>query len=206
MFTKITRNQSIFLISDTEIERFNHIRKELELVTISMPAHFNRFQIWNLLIDMWLKASKDEQKLIEHPEHSLFYVVRKNIITQLFQLQPLQRMQHLTQKNDRFAYLCAQFILVKWEHFLMEQIAENKEVSEAINEILPYISQNIAGFFDPAFQELEEYPKQFVICQTKVFKLLNEIVPLHQKELNVLLDEAIQEAKDMYYLIYDAFI
>ncbi len=206
MFVNIKKVESLFLINDTVLDRFNSIRKELELITLSIPSTFNRFQIWNLFVDFWIKSAYPEDDLIEHPHHSLIYIVRKTIIHEAFQLQAVQRVLPLTYKNDRFAYLFSLYTLIELDLFFASKAKLDAEYASYHNELMVYASKDISSYFDESFQTLETYPKLLAVTQAKVFKKITEITAKSQDELHEAVESAIKAAKDMYYLLYDAFI
>jgi hypothetical protein len=206
LFTDIKKNESLFLINDTVLDRFNALRKELELITLSIPPSLECFQGWNLFVDFWIKSSFSEEELIEHPHHSIIYIVRKTIIYETFQLQAVHRVLPLTYKNDRFAYLFSLYMLIELERFFILKVNQDSEYESYLNNLLVYASKDISSYFDESFQTLESYPKQLAVTQAKVFKKITEIAAESQSELNEAAENGIKAAKDMYYLLYDAFI
>ncbi len=206
MFVNIKKVDSLFLINDTVLDRFNSLRKELELITLSIPPTFNRFQVWNLFVDFWVKSAFTEDDLIEHPHHSLIYIVRKTLIHEAFQLQAVQRVLPLTYKNDRFAYLFSLYTLIELDNFFTSKTRLDDEYASYYNDLMVYASKDISSYFDESFQTLETYPKLLAVTQAKVFKKITEITAKSQSELNEAVENAVKAAKDMYYLLYDAFI
>ncbi|KGR82902.1 hypothetical protein [Lysinibacillus odysseyi] len=206
MFVNIKKVDSLFLINDTVLDRFNSLRKELELITLSIPSTFNRFQVWNLFVDFWVKSAFTEDDLIEHPHHSLIYIVRKTLIHEAFQLQAVQRVLPLTYKNDRFAYLFSLYTLIELDNFFTSKTRLDDEYASYYNDLMVYASKDISSYFDESFQTLETYPKLLAVTQAKVFKKITEITAKSQSELNEAVENAVKAAKDMYYLLYDAFI
>ena len=206
LFTDIKKNESLFLINDTVLDRFNVIRKELELITLSIPPSFDCFQVWNIFVDFWIKAAFSKDDLIEHPHHSLIYIVRKTIIYEAFQLQAVHRVLPLTYKNDRFAYLFSLYTLIELDQFFISKTKQDAEYASYLDDLLMYASKDISSYFDESFQTLESYPKQLAVTQAKVFKKITEIAAECPCELNKAVENGIKAAKDMYYLLYDTFI
>ena len=206
MFIDIKKNDSLFLINDTVIDRFNAIRNELELITLMIPPHLDRFQTWNLLLDFWIKFAFPEDKLIEHPHHSLIYIVRKTLLHETCKLQEIQRVLPLTNKNDRFAYLLSLYTLLELNEFFLTIIRRDAEYACCINDVAAYASKDIASYFDESFQTLESYPKQLATIQAKAFRKITDAMASCRQEVTFAAERAIKKAKDMYYLLYDAFI
>lgn len=206
MFANIKKNESLFIIKDTLLDRFNDIRREMELITLSIPSKFDCFQVWNLFVDFWIRASFAEDELIEHPHHSLIYIVRKAIIYEAFQLQAVRRVLPLTYKNDRFAYLFSFYTLLELDQFFYSRMKGDPEYEKCLNDLMVYASKDISSYFDESFQTLESYPKHLAITQAKVFKIIAEILADSQSDVNAAVENGIKNAKDIYYLLYDAFI
>lgn len=196
MFIDIKKNDSLFLINDTVISRFNAIRNELELITLMIPPHLDRFQTWNLLLDFWIKFAFPKDTLIEHPHHSLIYIVRKTLLYETFQLQTIQRILPLTNKNERFAYLLSLYTLLELNEFFLTIIRRDAE----------YASKDIASYFDESFQTLESYPKQLATLQAKAFRKITDTMASCRQDVTLAVERGIKKAKDMYYLLYDTFI
>lgn len=206
MFIDIKKNDSLFLINDTVLDRFNAIRDELDLITLMIPPHLDRFQIWNLLLDFWIKFAFPNDKLIEHPHHSLIYIVRKTLLYETFQLQAIRRVLPLTNKNDRFAYLFSLYTILELNEFFLTIIRQDAEYACCIKDVTAYASKDIASYFDESFQTLESYPKQLATTQAKAFRKITDIMAACQTEVALAVEKGNKKAKDMYYLLYDAFI
>lgn len=206
MFPQINQNESIYLISYEPIERFNVILRELETVTLALPMHLDCRQLWYLFIDLWIHASTEEQYLIEHPENTLIYSVRKTIIHSLFKLPAVHRTLLLTRKNDRFAYLFSFYLLIEADAIFTKLMEKDEELREIFIEISPYATKEISGYFDMSFQQLESYPKQLALAQSKAFKKLTCLFKSNDHIFNEQLQDTIKQAKNLYYLLYDDLI
>lgn len=206
MFIDIKKNDSLFLINDSVLDRFNAIRKELELITLMIPPHLDRLHAWNLLLDFWIKFSFPEEKLIEHPHHSLIYIVRKTLVYETFQLQAIRRVLPLTNKNDRFAYLLSLYTILELDEFFRTISTQDAEYACCMKDVAAYASKDVSSYFDESFQVLESYPKQLATTQAKMFRMITDIMAACQTEVVLAVERGIKKAKDMYYLLYDAFI
>lgn len=206
MFPKINQNESIYLVSYEPIERFNTLLKELETVTLALPMHLDNRQIWYLFIDLWIHASTEEQRLIEHPENTLIYSVRKTIVQSFFKLPIMQRILLLTRKNDRFAYLFSFYLLIRSDEIFTKLMQTDKELHDIFLEISPYFTKEISGYFDISFQQVESYPKQLALAQSKSFQKLTSLFEKNSHLFNEQLQETAKQAKNLYYLLYEELI
>ena len=198
MHAKIDKADCMFLISDETMYRFQQLIDELNLFTLILPFSEESYQRSVIIFDIWYLLSTEEIDRISNPENTMIYPIRKFFLDKIKTFQIRRYIQLALLENEKLAFICAIYIYLKQEQFLVQKLADNEEVAADFQALKGFSSKSLRPYYDSKYIEVENYPQKLAILQSTILKELQEqlIDLLHDYE------QAIAEASEIYEAVF----
>ena len=202
MYAKIDKADCMFLISDEKMLQFQQLIEELDLFTLILPFSEETYQRSVIIFDIWYLLSTEEIDRIAHPENTMIYPIRNFLINKIKSFQIKRYIQLALYENEKLAFICALYIYLRQEQFLVQKLKENEEVAHQFMALKKYSGKSLRPYFDSKYIELENYPQQLALLQSIVLKELQAIVMEFEQPLLHVYEQAIAEASEIYEAVF----
>ncbi|MCM3720828.1 ATPase [Solibacillus isronensis] len=202
MQAKIDKADCMFLISDETMYRFQQLIDELNLFTLILPFSEESYQRSVIIFDIWYLLSTEEIDRISNPENTMIYPIRKFFLDKIKTFQIRRYIQLALLENEKLAFICAIYIYLKQEQFIVQKLAENEEVAANFQALKGFSSKSLRPYYDSKYIEVENYPQQLALLQSTVLKELQVLVMEFETSLLNLYEQGIAEASEIYEAVF----
>lgn len=202
MQTNLDRVDCMYLISEERFRRFLQLIEELDYFTLVLPFRKDSFQRSIIILDIWYLISTREQDLIENPENTMIYPYRHRILKMVKAYQIKRYIQLALYENERAAFVCAIYLYIELEGFILNKINANPELANEYASLQKYYTKSIRPYYDLKYQDVENYPRELAYLQNKLASELNIIFKNYEIPLNWVLDNALIEAEKIYEAVF----
>ena len=202
MYAKIDKADCMFLISDETMYQFQQLIDELNLFTLILPFSEESYQRSVMIFDIWYLLSTEEINRISNPENTMIYPIRKFLLDKIKTFQIRRYIQLALFENEKLAFICAIYIYLKQEQFLVQKLAENEEVAANFLALKNFGGKSLRPYFDSKYIEVENYPQKLALLQSTVLKELQEIMMEFEQPLLHSYEQAIAEASEIYEAVF----
>lgn len=202
MYKKITKEDCLFLISDEKFSSFQQLTDQLDLFSLTLPIISDTYQRTVSILDIWYLISTQQKERLDHPENSMIYPYRLYFLTMINDVQMKRYVQLAVYENEKLAFICAIYLYKAFNEFISEKMAQNDEVNARYKQFQQYNQKSIRPYYDEKYIALEDYPKQLALLQTTLETELRLIHQQHKAELDAVYTNAIEEASDVYEVVF----
>ena len=202
MQAKIDKADCMFLISDETMYQFQQLIDELNLFTLILPFSEESYQRSVIIFDIWYLLSTEEIDRISNPENTMIYPIRKFFLDKIKTFQIRRYIQLALLENEKLAFICAIYIYLKQEQFIVEKLAENEEMAVNFQALKGFRSRRLRPYYDAKYIEVENYPQQLALLQSTLLKELQVLVIEFEQSLFNLYEQAIAEASEIYEAVF----
>ncbi len=202
MQAKIDKADCMFLISDETMYQFQQLIDELNLFTLILPFSEESYQRSVIIFDIWYLLSTEEIDRISNPENTMIYPIRKFFLDKIKTFQIRRYIQLALLENEKLAFICAIYIYLKQEQFIVEKLAENEEMAVNFQALKGFSSRSLRPYYDAKYIEVENYPQQLALLQSSLLKELQVLVLEFEQSLFNLYEQAITEASEIYEAVF----
>lgn len=198
MYVKIDKADCLFLISDECLQNFQQLIEELDLFTLILPFVKDSYQRTVCILDIWCFISSKEKNLISHPENIMIYPYRNYILEIIKQFQIKRYIQLALYDNNRLAFICAIYLYKELDNFISIKMTRNVDIENNYLALQRFNQKSIRPYYDSKYSELENYPMQLALLQSQLVTELHKIHRKYEKPLTWVLNNAIEEASNIY--------
>lgn len=202
MHAKIDKADCMFLISDETMYQFQQLIDELNLFTLILPFSEESYQRSIIIFDIWYLLSTEEIDRIVNPENTMIYPIRKFLLDKIKTFQIRRYIQLALLENEKLAFICAIYIYLKQEQFLVQKLADNEEVAANFQALKGFSSKSLRPYYDSKYIEVENYPQKLAILQSTILKELQELLIEFEQNLFHDYEQAIAEASEIYEAVF----
>lgn len=202
MHAKIDKADCMFLISDETMYQFQQLIDELNLFTLILPFSEESYQRSVIIFDIWYLLSTEEIDRISNPENTMIYPIRKFFLDKIKTFQIRRYIQLALLENEKLAFICAIYIYLKQEQFLVQKLADNEEVAADFQALKGFSSKSLRPYYDSKYIEVENYPQKLAILQSTILKELQEQLIEFEQDLLHDYEQAIAEASEIYEAVF----
>lgn len=202
MHAKIDKADCMFLISDESMYQFQQLIDELNLFTLILPFSEESYQRSVIIFDIWYLLSTEEIDRISNPENTMIYPIRKFLLDTIKTFQIRRYIQLALLENEKLAFICAIYIYLKQEQFLVQKLADNEEVAADFQALKGFSSKSLRPYYDSKYIEVENYPQKLAILQSTILKELQEQLIEFEQDLLHDYEQAIAEASEIYEAVF----
>lgn len=202
MHAKIDKADCMFLISDETMYQFQQLIDELNLFTLILPFSEESYQRSVIIFDIWYLLSTEEIDRIVNPENTMIYPIRKFLLDKIKTFQIRRYIQLALLENEKLAFICAIYIYLKQEQFLVQKLADNEEVAANFQALKGFSSKSLRPYYDSKYIEVENYPQKLAILQSTILKELQELLIEFEQNLFHDYEQAIAEASEIYEAVF----
>ncbi|MER2027984.1 MAG: ATPase [Solibacillus sp.] len=202
MHAKIDKADCMFLISDETMYQFQQLIDELNLFTLILPFSEESYQRSVIIFDIWYLLSTEEIDRISNPENTMIYPIRKFLLDTIKTFQIRRYIQLALLENEKLAFICAIYIYLKQEQFLVQKLADNEEVAADFQALKGFSSKSLRPYYDSKYIEVENYPQKLAILQSTILKELQEQLIEFEQDLLHDYEQAIAEASEIYEAVF----
>jgi len=202
MDAKIDVADCMFLIFDEKMCQFQQLIDELDLFTLILPFSEDSYQRSIIIFDIWYLLNTEEADRIAHPENIMIYPMRNYLLDRIKNFQIKRYIQLALYENDKLAFICAIYIYLKLDQFVLEKMKKNEEIAINFLALREFKDKSLRPYYDSKYIEVENYPKQLALLQSTVVKELQEIMEEHEQPLKLIFEQAIDEASEIYEAVF----
>lgn len=202
MQAKIDKADSMFLISDETMHQFQQLIDELNLFTLILPFSEESYQRSVIIFDIWYLLSTEEIDRISNPENTMIYPIRKFFLDKIKTFQIRRYIQLALFENEKLAFICAIYIYLKQEEFLVQKLADNEEMAANFQALKGFSSKSLRPYYDSKYIEVENYPQKLALLQSTILKELQKLMIEFEQSLLHNYEQAIAEASEIYEAVF----
>lgn len=132
----------------------------------------------------------------------MIYPMRNYLLDRIKNFQIKRYIQLALYENDKLAFICAIYIYLKLDQFVLEKMKKNEEIAINFLALREFKDKSLRPYYDSKYIEVENYPKQLALLQSTVVKELQEIMEEHEQPLKLIFEQAIDEASEIYEAVF----